>query len=41
MAVTSYTVKKGDTLSEIAVTFAQYIAGTTIWERVQTLVNTC
>lgn len=36
---TTYTVKKGDTLSGIAVSFADIIEGSTIWERVKTLVN--
>lgn len=39
MATTTYTVKKGDTLSEIAQRFKDAIAGSTIWERVQTLVK--
>lgn len=39
MAVTTYTVKKGDTLSEIAARYPNDIAGSTIWARVQTLVD--
>lgn len=39
MAVTTYTVQKGDTLSEIAQRFPNDIAGSTIQARVQTLVK--
>ena len=39
MATTTYTVKKGDTLSEIAQRYPNDISGNTIWERVQTLVK--
>lgn len=39
MAVTTYTVKKGDTLSDIAQRYPNDIAGSTIWARVQTLVE--
>lgn len=35
----TYTVKKGDTLSEIAVTYKNDIEGATIWDRVDTLVK--
>lgn len=35
----TYTVKKGDTLSEIAVAYKDDIAGSTTWERVDTLVK--
>lgn len=39
MAVTTYTVKRGDTLSEIAVAYSSSIAGSTINAKVQTLAS--
>ena len=39
MAVTTYTVKRGDTLWDIAQTYASSISGNTIQARINTLVN--
>lgn len=39
MAITTYVVQRGDTLSEIAQRYPNDIAGSTIWARVQTLVD--
>lgn len=39
MAVTTYVVKNGDTLSDIAARYPNDIAGSTIYARVQTLVD--
>lgn len=39
MATNTYTVKKGDTLSDIAVRYASEIAGSTTYAKVQTLVR--
>lgn len=39
MAITTYTVKRGDTLSEIAQRYPNDIAGSTVYARVQTLVR--
>ena len=37
MAVTTYTVKRGDTLSKICSTYKSSIAGTTNWDRILTV----